>query len=152
MANCWLFIFMKSCASLAIFNGIMAKEHGGYSCSVNAKSLQSCQLFANLWTVAHQAPLSMGILQAKILEWVTMPASRGSSQTWGSNPHLICLLHWQAASLPLVPPGASLVAQMVKSQCLGSNPISATYIFGTVSQLLHHSIPQSLIYKSECIT
>ena len=31
-------------------------------------------------TVALQAPLSMGILQARILEWVTMPSSRGSSQ------------------------------------------------------------------------
>ena len=30
--------------------------------------------------VAHQAPLSMGILQARILEWVSMPSSRGSSQ------------------------------------------------------------------------
>jgi len=29
-----------------------------------------------LWTVAHQAPL---ILQARILEWVAMPSSRGSS-------------------------------------------------------------------------
>ena len=30
-----------------------------------------------LWTVAHQASLSMGILQARILEWVAMPSSRG---------------------------------------------------------------------------
>ena len=37
-------------------------------------------LFATLWTVAHQAPLSMGILQARILEWVAMLFSRGSSQ------------------------------------------------------------------------
>ena len=29
--------------------------------------------------LACQAPLSMGILQAKILEWVAMPSSRGSS-------------------------------------------------------------------------
>ena len=28
---------------------------------------------------ARQAPLSMGILQAKLLEWVAMPSSRGSS-------------------------------------------------------------------------
>ena len=28
----------------------------------------------------YQAPLSMGIFQAKILEWVVMPSSRGSSQ------------------------------------------------------------------------
>ena len=32
-------------------------------------------------TVAHQAPLSVGILQARILEWVEMPVSRGSSQS-----------------------------------------------------------------------
>ena len=32
------------------------------------------------WTIAHQAPLSMGILQARILGWVAMPSSRGSSQ------------------------------------------------------------------------
>ena len=32
------------------------------------------------WTVARQAPLSMGILQARILEWVAMPSSRQSSR------------------------------------------------------------------------
>ena len=31
------------------------------------------------WTVAHQAPLSMGILQARVLEWVALPSSRWSS-------------------------------------------------------------------------
>ena len=31
-----------------------------------------------LWTVAHQAPL--GILQSRIMEWVAMPSSRGSSR------------------------------------------------------------------------
>ena len=36
-------------------------------------------LFATLWTVASQAPQSMGILQARILEWVPMPFSRESS-------------------------------------------------------------------------
>ena len=32
-------------------------------------------------TVAHQTPLSMETLQARILEWVAMPSSRGSSQS-----------------------------------------------------------------------
>ena len=32
------------------------------------------------WTVACQAPLSMGVLQARILECVAMPSSRGSFQ------------------------------------------------------------------------
>ena len=33
-----------------------------------------------LWTLACQASLSMGILQARILDWVAMPFSRWSSQ------------------------------------------------------------------------
>ena len=32
------------------------------------------------WTVAHQAPLSMGISQARILEWVAISFSRESSR------------------------------------------------------------------------
>ena len=38
------------------------------------------QLFATLWIVALQAPLFLGILQIRIMEWVAMPFSRGSSQ------------------------------------------------------------------------
>ena len=41
---------------------------------------QSCPTLCNPWTVACQAPLPMGILQARILEWVAMPSSRESSQ------------------------------------------------------------------------
>ena len=47
---------------------------------VCAQSLSHVRLFVTPWTVAHQAPLSMGILQARILEWVAMPSSRASSQ------------------------------------------------------------------------
>ena len=32
------------------------------------------------WTEAYQSPLSMGILQVRILEWVAMPSSRECSQ------------------------------------------------------------------------
>ena len=38
------------------------------------------QLFATLWAVAHQAPLSMGFSRVRILEWVAVPSTRGSSQ------------------------------------------------------------------------
>ena len=47
-----------------------------------------------------------GILQARILEWVAMPSSRGSSR---SNLRVLPLLHWQASSLPLVPPGKPML-------------------------------------------
>ena len=64
------------------------------------------QLFATLWTIVHQAPLFMGILQARILKWVAMLSSRGSSLTQGSNMCLLHLLHWQVGFfLPLVPHG-----------------------------------------------
>ena len=46
------------------------------------------------------------ILQARILEWVAMPSFRGPSQP-RDRFHVSCasFLHWQASSLPLVPPG-----------------------------------------------
>ena len=44
-----------------------------------ASSLSHVQPFVP-WTAAGLAPLSMGILQARILEWVAMLSSRGSSQ------------------------------------------------------------------------
>ena len=37
---------------------------------------QLCPTLATPLTVARQPPLSMGILQARILEWVAMPSSR----------------------------------------------------------------------------
>ena len=63
------------------------------------------QLFAALWTVAHQAPLSIGILQARILEWVVMPYSKGIFPNQGSNLCLLNLLYWEACSLSLLLPG-----------------------------------------------
>ena len=72
-----------------------------------AKSLQLClTLFATLWVVAHQAPLSIRFFRWE--HWsvqTAMPSSRGSSRPRGSNPHLLWLLHWQVGSLPLTPPG-----------------------------------------------
>ena len=56
-------------------------QDGGDTCACRVCSAaQLCRLFATLWTVAHQAPLSMGISQARILQWAAMPSSRGSSQ------------------------------------------------------------------------
>ena len=49
---------------------------------LSAVHSQSCLTLCNpMDYVAHQAPLSMGILQARIQEWVAKPSSRGSFQT-----------------------------------------------------------------------
>ena len=57
------------------------------------------QLFATLWTVACQAPLSIGCSRQE--HWSAMPSSQRIFLTQGSNPCLFCLLHWQMDSLPL---------------------------------------------------
>ena len=51
---------------------------------------QRVWVFATPWIAARQAPLSMGILQARILEWVAIPFSRGSSQPreWTQVSHI----------------------------------------------------------------
>ena len=46
-----------------------------------------------------------GILQARILEWVDMPSSRGSSWPRDQTLTSLYLLYQQVGSLPLAPPG-----------------------------------------------
>ena len=62
--------------------------------------LRHIQLFETPWTVASQAPLSMGFSRQE-----TGVGShfllQGVSLTQGLNLHLWRLLHWQAGSLPL---------------------------------------------------
>ena len=61
----------------------------------HAKSLQLCPTLQP----CHPPDSSVhGILQARILKWVAVPSSRGSSQPRDRN----CRLHWQIGSLPLL--------------------------------------------------
>ena len=74
-----------------------------YVCACVLSCFSCVQLFVTLWTVAHQAPLSVGFsrqeywrgltcsLPADLLHPGIQPASR--------------LLYWQMGSLPLAPPG-----------------------------------------------
>ena len=56
------------------------------SCAVLSRSVMSDCLRPHGLYVTHQAPLSMGILQARILEWVAMSSSRGSPQPRDRTP------------------------------------------------------------------
>ena len=61
------------------------------------------QLFATVWTVACQASLSMGFSRQEY--WNGLLCSfPGDLPYQGSNQGLLCLLNWQAGSLPLEPP------------------------------------------------
>ena len=79
--------------------------YGVRKCSAAAaKLLQSC---LTLCSPTEGSPLGSavpGILQARILEWVAMPSSRGSSQL-RDRTHILSVSCMQVGSLPLVPPG-----------------------------------------------
>ena len=79
------------------------------SVCVCAKSLQSCLTLCDPIDCSPPGSSICGILQARILEWVAMTSSRGSSPTQGSNPSLLHLLHWQVSSLPLAPPEKPII-------------------------------------------
>ena len=75
-----------------------------YVCThTRAKSFSHVRLCDRI-DCSRQGPLSMGILQAKILEWVAMPSSRGSFQ-----PRSLAL---QVDSLPSEPPRKLYVKQL----------------------------------------
>ena len=81
----------------------------------------SCvRLFVTPWAIACQAPLSMGFPK-KNTGVSSHSLLQGIFPTQGSNLHLVCLLHWQADSLPLVPPGKPQkkhTAQQLQKNCI----------------------------------
>ena len=64
------------------------------------------QLFAMLWTVAHQAPLSMGFSRQEYWNGLPFPPPGDLPRNWTCVSYL---LHWQMCSLPLAPLGSHLV-------------------------------------------
>ena len=59
---------------------------------VHTRHFSHFQLFVTLWTLAHQAPLSMEFSQQEY--WSGLPfLLQGTFPTQGTKPHLLCLLH-----------------------------------------------------------
>ena len=90
---------------------------GQSTCVLSSFSL--VQLFVNPMDCSPPASPVHDILQARILEWVAMPSSRGSSQPrhW---IHISYLLHLQVGSLPLAPRGKP-IGQSTPGQILEIN-------------------------------
>ena len=80
---------------------------------VQAKSFQSCLALWNPMNGSAPGSFVHGILKARILKWVCHSLLQGIFPTQGSNPHLLCLLHWQAGSSLLVPPEKPVANIMV---------------------------------------
>ena len=75
-----------------------------YHVALSRSALDYVRLFATPWTVTHQAPLSMGVLQARILEWVVMPSSRGSSppRDWTQVSHIAGRFFTESPGKPIL--------------------------------------------------
>ena len=93
-------------------------------------------LCATPWVVACQAPLSMGILQARILEWVAVSFSRGFAQPRDQ----IWVTSLQADSLPAELPGKPSVQVSSFTQLCPtpSNPVD----YSTPGFPVHHQCPE----------
>ena len=124
---------------------------------VHAQSLSFVWLFVTLWTIACQALLSMGFSRQEY--WSGLPClSQGIFLTQGSNPHLLCLLHWQTGSLPLAMAGkpqwaithssvcfdAQLIPNLASDEPLQAGPVLCWRVpigFGALSYFLARHIP-----------
>ena len=85
------------------------------------KSLLSCPTLCDPMDGSSSDSSVHGILQARILEWVAMPSSRGSSQPRDRTRISLSLWRWQAGSLPLVPLGKPLIIQESAQKVLQPN-------------------------------
>ena len=81
----YLYIYIWGCIYLSI-----------YSVCVSTKLLQSCQTVCDPLDWSPSGSSVHGILQARILEWVTMPSSRGSSwpRDWTRFSCISCIGRW----------------------------------------------------------
>ena len=63
---------------------------------MHAKSLLSCPTLCDPVDCSPSGSSVHGILQARVLEWVAMPSSRGSSQArgWTHNYYVSCIGRW----------------------------------------------------------
>ena len=67
---------------------------------VKVKSVSHVWLFVTPWTGACHAPLSMGFSRQEYWSGLSFPSPRDLPDP-GTEPHLLCLLHWQVDSLRL---------------------------------------------------
>ena len=89
------------------------------------------QLFVTPWTVALQAPPSMGFFLARALEWVATPSSRGSSRP-RDQPESPVSFALQVHHLPLSHPGRPYVVTEPQFESYSKFPLAIYFTCGNV--------------------
>ena len=98
--------FLMCTAKSQYLSGLLGQEIKWVRC---AKLLQSCPALCDPMDCSLPGSSVHGLLQVRILEWVAMPSSRGSSQPKDQTMSTTFNLNWQAGSLPLAPPGKPIL-------------------------------------------
>ena len=89
---CWRRLLRVPWTAKRSNQSILKEMSHGCSLEVKVKSLSHVQLFSTLWTVAHQAPLSMDFSRQEY--WTGLHFMlQGLFPTQRSNPHLLHHLH-----------------------------------------------------------
>ena len=82
---------------------IMSRDYCVFVVVIVLSRFSHVRLFVTLWTIPHQVPLSMGFSRQEYGSGLHSLQVIVPIQGW--NLSLLCLLRWQAGSLPLAPPG-----------------------------------------------
>ena len=94
------------------------------------------QLFAALWIVTRQLPLSMGFSRQEY--WSGLPCPPGDLSL-GLNPHLPCLLHWRWILCPLSHLGSPSCSIFNFCFCLPFK-LQLIYFLSAVLPMLHLTV------------
>ena len=95
-----------------------------YVC-LHAQLLSRVQLFAASWTIAHLAPLSMGLFKQEHWSGLSVPPLGNLP-----NPEIKFILHWQVDSLPLSHMGLSICMYMGVCVCVCMYYFSDSFSIG----------------------
>ena len=92
----------EDCVKDDIYRAQQVPDLVSVHCTHECAVAQSCPTLCSPMDCSLPGPSVHGIFQARILKWVAISSSRGSSPTQGSN---LDLPHWQVDSLLSEPPG-----------------------------------------------
>ena len=131
---------MELCSMLC--GSLDGRGVSGRMCSVMSNSMPP------YGTVAHQAPLSMGFFQARILEWVSISSSRGSSppRDWTHVSFVSCMAGRFFTTKPLGKPMDIYIWMAESPHCL---PESITMLLIGYPPVQHRKFKKKLSKASQ---
>ena len=93
-----------------------SESNAYFSCTWLLSHFSHAQLFTTPWTVAYQAPLSMGFSRQEY--WSRLPFPSPGESSWPRDWTHVSYVSCTGSSLPLPPPGLVFCTQFSCTQCM----------------------------------